>query len=83
MRREMDIFLTALMFFTRIPVPEQAGYTYHPDYLQESSRYFSLIGWIVGGRLRLELPAISTSSADWGGRFVIDGSVYPLNGGFP
>lgn len=48
-RREFDIFLTALMFFTRIPVPKAAGYTYQPDYLQASSRYFPLIGWLVGG----------------------------------
>lgn len=37
------------MFFTRIPVPKWANYTYKPEYLQESSRYFPLIGWIVGG----------------------------------
>lgn len=49
MRRELDIFLTALMFFTRVPVPEAAGYTYKPEYLQQSSRYFPLIGWLVGG----------------------------------
>lgn len=48
-RRELDIFLTALMFFTRVPVPAALNYTYHPDYLQRSSRYFSLIGWLVGG----------------------------------
>lgn len=48
-RRELDIFLTALMFFTRVPVPKAAGYSYHPDYLQASSRYFALIGWLVGG----------------------------------
>lgn len=48
MRREFDIFLTALMFFTRIPIPNWIGYTYQPSYLQQSSRHFSLIGWIVG-----------------------------------
>lgn len=48
-RQELDIFLTALMFFTRIPVPTWANYTYKPEYLQESSRYFPLTGWIVGG----------------------------------
>jgi len=48
-RREIDIFLTALMFYTRIPVHSRLNYTYDPSYLQASSRYFPLIGWIVGG----------------------------------
>lgn len=47
-RREFDVFLTALMFFTRIPVPKWMGYQYDAQYLQESSRYFPLMGWIVG-----------------------------------
>lgn len=49
LRREFDIFLTAFMFFTRIPVPAFLNYTYLPDYLQLSSRYFPLVGLIVGG----------------------------------
>ena len=57
-RREIDIFLTALMFFTRIPVPSWLGYTYHSDYLQQSSRYFPLIGWIVGGITALGFLAL-------------------------
>lgn len=48
-RREIDVFLTAVIFFTRIPIPAWANYTYQPDYLQQSSRYFPLVGWIVGG----------------------------------
>ena len=48
-RRELDIFLTALMFFTRIPIPRWVGYTYHSDYLQASARHFPAMGWLVGG----------------------------------
>jgi adenosylcobinamide-GDP ribazoletransferase len=62
-RREWHIFLTALMFFTRIPC---SGFVeYSQDYLDKSSRYFPLVGWIVGatgaiviwiGKLFLPLP---------------------------
>jgi len=46
MKKEVHIFFTALLFFTRIPGPK--GITHDPQYLQKSSKYFSLIGWIVG-----------------------------------
>lgn len=44
--KEIKIFFTALMFFTRIPCPKWVDH--HPDYLQKSSKYFSLVGIIVG-----------------------------------
>jgi adenosylcobinamide-GDP ribazoletransferase len=44
---ELRIFFTALMFFTRIPCP--AWVDHSEEYLNKSSRYFPLIGWIVGG----------------------------------
>ncbi len=47
LRKEWKIFLTAVMFLTRIRVP--AGIDHHPDYLQRSPKYFPVIGWIVGG----------------------------------
>jgi len=34
------------MFYTRIPCPKNI--THHPDYLNKATRYFPLIGWIVG-----------------------------------
>jgi len=43
-KRELHIFLTALMFFTRIPVPKNIG----TADLNKSSRYFPLVGIIVG-----------------------------------
>lgn len=45
-RREIQIFFTALMFYTRIPCPKWVNHD--PDYLNKATRYFPLIGWIVG-----------------------------------
>ena len=47
MREQIRIFLTAVMFYTRIPVPKNVDHS--PDYINKASRYFPLIGWIVGG----------------------------------
>lgn len=47
MKKELHIFFTALLFYTRIPCPKNINH--HPDYLNKASRYFPLIGWIVGG----------------------------------
>jgi adenosylcobinamide-GDP ribazoletransferase len=47
MKKEWKIFLTAVMFMTRIRVP--ATIDHRPEYLQQSPRYFPLIGWMVGG----------------------------------
>jgi adenosylcobinamide-GDP ribazoletransferase len=46
MKKELHIFFTSLMFYTRIPCPKNIDH--HPDYLNKASRYFPLIGWIVG-----------------------------------
>lgn len=46
MKKELTIFLTGLMFLTRLPVPKNID---HGEiYLQKSPKYFPLIGWIVG-----------------------------------
>ncbi|TYA92227.1 adenosylcobinamide-GDP ribazoletransferase [Seonamhaeicola marinus] len=46
MKKELQIFLTAIMFFTRIPCPKWVNHD--ADYLRQSSKYFSLVGIIVG-----------------------------------
>jgi adenosylcobinamide-GDP ribazoletransferase len=46
MKKQLHIFFTALMFYTRIPCPKNIDH--NPDYLNKASRYFPLIGWIVG-----------------------------------
>lgn len=45
MRHQIHLFLTALMFFTRIPIPK---IPYHSNMLQESARYFTWVGMLVG-----------------------------------
>jgi adenosylcobinamide-GDP ribazoletransferase len=47
MKREIQVFLTAVQFYTRIPCP--AWLTYSDEYLNKATRYFPLIGWLVGG----------------------------------
>jgi len=46
-RKEITYFLTALMFFTRIPCPKWLEYS--DRNMQKSRKYFPFIGWIVGG----------------------------------
>lgn len=46
MKKELHIFFTALMFYTRIPCPKNIDH--NPDYLNKATRYFPVIGWIVG-----------------------------------
>ncbi|MCG2610472.1 adenosylcobinamide-GDP ribazoletransferase [Flavobacterium sp. SM15] len=46
MKKELDIFFTALMFYTRIPCPKNIDH--NPDYLNKATRYFPIVGWIVG-----------------------------------
>lgn len=46
MRNQLHIFLNAVMFFTRIPVPKWTRY--NADLLHQSAMYFPLIGLLVG-----------------------------------
>lgn len=46
MRKELHIFYTAILFYTRIPVPK--SYEYKEEYLPLSARYFTLVGWLIG-----------------------------------
>ncbi|GAA3781011.1 adenosylcobinamide-GDP ribazoletransferase [Flavobacterium ginsengiterrae] len=46
MKKELHIFFTCLMFYTRIPCPENINHD--PEYLNKATRYFPFIGWIVG-----------------------------------
>ena len=48
MKQEIRLFFTALMFYTRIPCPSNIDH--NEDALNKATRYFSLIGWIVGGK---------------------------------
>ena len=56
MKNEITIFLTAIMFYTRIPCPISLDYS--EEYLNSATRYFPLIGWIVGGVSALFIYAL-------------------------
>ena len=45
MRHELVLFLSAVQFFTRVPVPSWVGHT--PDKLNAAARYFPLVGTLV------------------------------------
>lgn len=47
MKNEIRLFLTAILFYTRIPCPAWVGHG--SAQLNESRKYFPLIGWIIGG----------------------------------
>ncbi|MBP0596870.1 adenosylcobinamide-GDP ribazoletransferase [Herbaspirillum sp. LeCh32-8] len=42
---QLRLFFIALQFFTRLPIPRWVGF--HADWLQRSTRYFPLVGWVV------------------------------------
>jgi len=46
LKRELHTFLTAMMFFTRIPCPKWVDH--NPTILSKSAKYFSLIGVLIG-----------------------------------
>lgn len=47
MKKELNIFFTAIMFYTRIPCPRWIKHDNAA--LNKATRYFPLIGWLVGG----------------------------------
>lgn len=46
MRYQLELFFTALGFFTRLPVP--AWVPWSTERLNHAARYFPLVGWVVG-----------------------------------
>lgn len=44
--REGNLFLLALGFFSRIPMPHNLPYS--PEKLNRSSRYYTAVGWLLG-----------------------------------
>ena len=52
---QLELFFTALGFFTRIPVPGWVPWS--PERLNHAARYFPLVGWTVGAAGALVLWA--------------------------
>lgn len=46
LRWNLELFFTALGFFTRIPVPRWVPYS--PERLNHAARWFPAVGWVVG-----------------------------------
>jgi adenosylcobinamide-GDP ribazoletransferase len=44
---EIRLFLIALQFFTRVPIPRRIGF--EPAWLQSCARHFPAVGLVVGG----------------------------------
>lgn len=57
MKKEWSIFLTAVMFYTRIPCPRWVDHS--ADMLNKATKYFPMIGWLVGGFTALVFGAAS------------------------
>jgi len=47
MREQWAIFLLAVQFLTRVPVPASPGFT--PERLTAATRYYTLVGALIGG----------------------------------
>ncbi|WP_331351443.1 adenosylcobinamide-GDP ribazoletransferase [Cellvibrio sp. UBA7671] len=51
MKQQLNLFFLALGFFSRIPMP--AWIDYSAENLNRASRYFTLVGWLLGGLVAL------------------------------
>ena len=51
MKQQLNLFFLALGFFSRIPMPRWIDYS--PENLNRASRYFTLVGWLLGGLVAL------------------------------
>ncbi|MDP4148495.1 MAG: adenosylcobinamide-GDP ribazoletransferase [Bacteroidota bacterium] len=57
MQEQWKIWLTTVMYFTRIRVPSSIDHS--PTYLQKAPRYLPAVGWLVGGISVLSFLAFS------------------------
>ncbi|HEY0274054.1 MAG TPA: adenosylcobinamide-GDP ribazoletransferase [Chitinophaga sp.] len=57
MKEQLQLFLTAVMFYTRIPVPKTAHH--YAEKLSLATKYLPLIGWITGGACVLALYGLA------------------------
>ncbi|ATQ43567.1 adenosylcobinamide-GDP ribazoletransferase [Caulobacter mirabilis] len=62
MIRQVELFLCAVQFLTRLPMPELKRF--EPDWVTRSARYFPLVGQVVGG---LSAVVLIVAAQLWGG----------------
>lgn len=63
MKRELQIFFTAVMYYTRIPMP--GWVTHDPTFLSLATRYVPVIGWIVGGAYSAVIVVAMVLFPEW------------------
>jgi len=61
--RQVQLFLCAVQFLTRVPTPALKGF--EPDWISRSARYFPLVGLLVGGACAAVFWAASLIWTGW------------------
>ncbi len=57
-KQQFNLLFLALGFFSRIPMP--AWVSYSPERLNRASRYFTLVGWLLGALVALAFVAANS-----------------------
>jgi adenosylcobinamide-GDP ribazoletransferase len=78
--RQVQLLLCAVQFLTRLPTPPLRGF--EPDWITRSTRYFPLVGLLVGGICALVLLAASQVWSGWVPALLALGAGLLLTGGF-
>ena len=79
-RQEGRLFICAVQFLTRIPTPALAAF--RPEWIQQSARYYSLVGQIVGGLSALVLYGAAQVWSPWIAALLALAAGVALTGGF-
>jgi len=79
-RHEARLFVCAVQFLTRIPTPQLAGF--QPEWIQQSARYYPLVGQIVGGVSALILYGAAQVWNPWIAALLAVAAGVALTGGF-
>lgn len=79
-RREAGLFVCAVQFLTRIPTPQLAGFQL--EWIQQSARYYPLVGQIVGGASALVLYGAAHIWSPWIAALLAMAVGVVLTGGF-
>ena len=79
-RQEMRLFVCAVQFLTRIPTPQLAGF--RPEWIQQSARYYPLVGQVVGGAAALVLYGAAQVWSPWIAALLAVAAGVALTGGF-
>lgn len=79
-RQEGRLFVCAVQFLTRIPTPPLVAF--RPEWIQQSARYYSLVGQIVGGLSALVLYGAAQIWSPWIAALLAVATGVALTGGF-